>query len=179
MKIIFPLLLACGLSLSTFAQETKTNAAPEPAAANTNQPPPIATLPASAATVTAPLALTNGVLSQPEMTAIEDGGNAVFTFTVTNEGDYVITAQVNAPDDSSNSFFMNMDAQPEDPTMIWDIDVTTGFEARTVSWRGSGDADSDEFLPKTFHLTVGDHKLILVGREPAELKSLAIHPAAK
>jgi hypothetical protein len=179
MKAFFPLLLACGLSLSTFAQEAKTNAAPESAAAVTNLPPPVVVLPASTATVTAPLVLTNGVLSQPDMTAVEDGGKAVFAFAITNEGDYVITGQVNAPDDSSNSFFLNVDAQPEEPTMIWDIDVTTGFETRTANWRGEGDAGSDEFSPKKFHLTAGSHKLILVGREPAELKSLAICPAPK
>jgi len=178
MKAILPLLLACGLSLSSFAQEAKTNVPPESAPA-VKLAPPVVTLAASSATVTSPLALTNGVLSQPETTSIEDGGKAVFTFTVTNEGDYVITGQVNAPDDSSNSFFVNVDAQPEDPAMVWDIDATTGFEERVVSWRGSGDAGSDEFSPKKFHLTAGSHKLILVGREPAELKSLAICPAAK
>lgn len=179
MKTALPFLLACGLSLSAFAQEAKTNAAPAPAAAATNQPLPVAVLPVSAATVTAPLVLTNGILSQPDMTGVEDGGKAVFTFAVTNEGDYTITGQVNAPDDSSNSFYINLDAQPEDPTMIWDVEVTDGFETRTVNWRGSGESGSGEFSPKKFHLTAGNHKIILIGREPTELKSLSVCPAAK
>ena len=178
MKTTLFLLITSIMALSTFAQEVKTNAAPGSAATGTNQPPAV-TLSLASATVTAPLVLTNDILSQPDMTSVEDGGKAVFTFSITNEGDYVITGQVNAPDDSSNSYYVNMDAQPEDPTMIWDIDVTDGFESRTVNWRGSGESGSDEFTPKKFHLTAGSHKLNLVGREPTGLKSLAIYPAAK
>ena len=40
----------------------------------------------------------------------------------------------------------------------------------------NGDASSDEFAPKRFKLSAGAHKLILVGREPSELKSISIHP---
>jgi hypothetical protein len=63
--------------------------------------------------------------------------------------------------------------------MIWDIDVTNGFEERIVSWRGKGDVDNDEFKPMVFKLTAGEHKLIIVGREPTQLKSVSIRPAAK
>lgn len=176
---MLPLLLVCGLAFPLAAQDTNTNATPGTAASTNVVASPVVTLPASSATVTAPLVLTNGVISQPEQTELGEGGKAVFTFTVTNEGDYVITAQVNAPDEASNSFFVNVDAQPEDPTMIWDIDVTSGFETRTVSWRGNGDANSDEISPKKFHLAAGEHKLIVVGREPTGLKSLAIYATAK
>jgi hypothetical protein len=103
---------------------------------------------------------------------------AIFSFTITNAGNYVMQAVVNAPGEDSNSFYVNVDAQPEDPVMIWDIDVTNGFEERTVSWRGKGEAESDEFVPKRFNLSAGAHKLIIVGREPAQLKSISIRPAA-
>ena len=174
MKAIFPLLLAGGLSLSTVAQEAKSDTAPSV----TNSPSPaVVVLSAADGKVSAPLVLTNGVISQPDQTEIDGGGKAIFTFTITNEGDYIITAQVSAADEASNSFFVNVDAQPEDPMMIWDIDVTSGFETRTVSWRGNGDANGDEISPKKFHLTAGEHKLIIVGREPTGLKSISIHPA--
>ena len=85
---------------------------------------------------------------------------------------------MSAPDESSNSFFVNIDAQPTDPDMIWDIDLTTGFEKRVVSWRGNGDASTDEITPKPFKLEPGAHTLIIVGREPGTLlKSLTIRPA--
>jgi hypothetical protein len=62
--------------------------------------------------------------------------------------------------------------------MIWDIEVTDGFEKRLVNWRGDGDASNGQFVPKTFKLGPGDHTLILAGREPdARLKSLTIFPA--
>jgi hypothetical protein len=90
----------------------------------------------------------------------------------------VVQALVNAPGEDANSFYVNVDAQPEDPLMIWDFEVTNGFEERTVSWRGNGTPESDEIAPKRFNLAAGAHKLILVGREPAQLKSITVRPAA-
>jgi uncharacterized cupredoxin-like copper-binding protein len=176
MKTSSALLLACALAIPSFAQAATNNAAPQP---TSNQVTRVAlTLPASAAVVSAPLVLTNGIISQPEQTELAGGGKAVFNFTITNAGNYVMQAVVNAPGEDSNSFYVNVDAPPEDPKMIWDIDVTSGFEERTVSWRGNGTAESDEIVPKRFNLSAGAHKLIIVGREPGQLKSISIRPAA-
>jgi hypothetical protein len=68
-----------------------------------------------------------------------------------------VKARVNAPDDGSDSFFVNIDNDPNN-TMVWDIPITKGFETRTLSWRGSDGA-------KTFSLSEGEHKLVLRGRE--------------
>ena len=176
MKTFTTLLLASALAVLAFAQDAARKA-PPPSASHP-APPAAATIPASAAALKAPLVLKDGAISQPEVTELADGGKAVFDFTVNQAGDYVIHAVVSAPGDEQNSFFLNIDAQPEDPAMIWDIDITNGFEERIVSWRGKGDAESDEFKPKRFSLSAGAHKLILVGREPAELKSVSIRPAA-
>ncbi len=177
MKISSALLLASALAIPSFAQAATTNAAPQSASNQVTQA--VLTLPVSAAVVSAPLILTNGCISQPEQTELAGGGRAVFNFTITNAGNYVIQAVVNAPGEDANSFYVNVDAPPEDPAMIWDIDVTNGFEERIVSWRGNGDANSDEIVPKRFNLSAGAHKLIIVGREPAQLKSITICPAAK
>ena len=135
--------------------------------------------PASAAAVTAPLVFTNDYFHlESDMADVAAGGKAVFHFSITNAGDYQIESVVNATDDSANSFFVNVDAQPTDPDMIWDIEVTDGFEQRLVNWRGDGDASNGQFVPKTFKLGAGDHTLILVGREPdVRLKSVTIFPA--
>jgi hypothetical protein len=171
MKAFSPILLVCALAIHALAQDTKstTNAVTQSAL----------TLPVSAAVLSAPLVLTNGYISQPELTDIAGGGKAVYNFTITNAGQYVIQAVANAADDSSNSFYVNVDAQPEDPTMIWDIEVTNGFEERTVNWRGTGESGTGEFVPKRFNLSAGAHQLIIVGREPAELKGISIRLAAK
>jgi hypothetical protein len=174
MKQFTVLLLAGALAIPALAQNaTTTNSAAATAHA------PGQTLLASAATVTAPLVLTNDYLHlESDMADVVAGGKAIFHFSITNAGDYQIEAVASAADDSSNSFFVNMDAQPTDPDMIWDIDVTDGFEKRLVNWRGDGDASSGQFVPKTFKLAPGEHTLILVGREPdARLKSLTIFPA--
>lgn len=179
MKTFFPILMAVALVISSFAQETKTNAAAEQMPTTNKLMQPIATFPASAGVVTAPLVLKNGTISQPETTDVADGGKAIYNFTVTNAGNYVIQAVVSAPGEDANSFYVNVDVQPEDPVMIWDIEPTSGFEERIVSWRGNGDASSDQFSPKRFNLSAGAHKLFIVGREAeALLKSISIHPAA-
>lgn len=177
MKTFSALLLACALAILSFAQGAATKAAPPPTPSEVT--PDALTLPASEAVVSAPLILKDGAISQPEQTEVAGGGKAVFNFTIATAGDYVMQAVVNAPGEDANSFYVNVDTQPEDPVMIWNIAVTNGFEARTVSWRGNGDADNDEFAPKRFQLSAGAHKLIIVGREPAQLKSISIRPAAK
>ena len=132
-------------------------------------PPPATgglTFEAESGTVTAPFVITNGCIYQPaQTTTVTNGGRAAYSFTVTNAGNYVIQALVNAPNDGANSFYVNIDAEPQDPAMIWDIPLTSGFEQRIVSWRGSGTADADQFVPKVFNLTQGAHQLIIRGRE--------------
>lgn len=173
----FPsIVLACALAIPALAQDAKTNGAAEPVKSiGADIASSGLAFAASNAVVSAPLVLTNDFLHlAAEQAEIAGGGKAVFNFTITNAGDYVIEALVNAPAEDANSFFLNVDAMPEDAG-IWDIDVTSGFEKRVVSWRGSGTDSSDEFAPKRFKLTPGAHKLIVVGREPgAQLKSVTI-----
>jgi hypothetical protein len=180
MKQFSYIVLACALAIPALAQDAKTNVVTEPTKpADADVQALGQSFRASAAVLTAPLVLTNDYFflasDQAEVAA---GGKAVFNFTVTNAGNYIIETLVNAPDESSNSFFVNVDAQPVDPDMIWDIEVTTGFEKRVMNWRGNGDANTDEFTPKRFKLEPGAHTLVIVGREPGvQLKSLSIRPA--
>jgi hypothetical protein len=174
------IVLACALAIPALAQDAKTNAVAEsnkPAATDVQSPGQ--SFLASAAVLTAPLVLTNDyIVLAADQQEVAGGGKAVFNFTVTNAGNYVIETLVCAPDGSSNSFYVNIDAMPTDPEMIWDIDLTTGFEKRVVSWRGGGDSSNDEINPKRFKLEAGEHTLVFVGREPGTLlKSLTIRPA--
>jgi len=154
-------------------------------------PPGSLTFQAESGVLTSPMVSGGGYIYQAVDTVATNGGQAVYTFTLTNQGSYIIEAVVNATDTSHNSFYVNIDAQPQDPTMIWDITPTTGFEQRTVSWRGNGTDLSDQFVPEIFSLAAGTHQLIIVGREsntqlqqltimqlppaPANLRITAIH----
>ena len=171
MKFFSSFVLVFALTIPVLAQDAKTNAAADVQA-------PGQLFLASAATLTAPLVLTNDYFFlDSDQAEVTNGGKAVFNFSITNAGDYVIETMANAPDESSNSFFLNIDALPSDE-MIWDLEVTSGFEKRVVDWRGTGDSSNDEFSPKIFKLESGDHKIIIVGREPGtQLKSLTIRPA--
>src|SRR5262245_11437240 len=182
MRSFLFLLVSCALSLSVSAQDGKTTTA-QPDLKKSETAPAVPatglTFPVSAGTVTAPFVMTNGYLYQPEVRAeLGEGGKAIYRFTITNAGEYVIHAVVSAPGEDANSFFLNIDAQPEDPMTIWDVDPTSGFEERVVSWRGDGGDGSDQFAPKRFKLEAGKHQLFIFGREPdTQLKSLSIRPA--
>ncbi len=186
MKPILLSFLSCLFVLACVAQDAKTRAQAEAkkteaAPAAVTNAPALTTgnvFPVTAGVIAAPFVVTNDYLYQPgPQTEVGAGGKALYTFAVTNAGTYVIQAVVSAPAEESNSFYLNIDAPPEDPAMIWDIPVTTGFEARVVSWRGDGSDQDDQFVPKKFQLTPGTHKLFLYGREPdVKLKTLAIMP---
>jgi hypothetical protein len=119
--------------------------------------------------VTAPFTVNTGYLVQDVETdgdpTISGAGRAVYGFTITSAGNYLVSAYANAPDGGADSFYVNIDAEPADPTMIWDIPLTAGFERRTASWRGNGGPGTAELAPKVFALNAGVHKLILRGRE--------------
>jgi hypothetical protein len=147
------------------------------ASAPVTPPPSTLTFQAGDGTITAPFVLSNGSISQSidSIGVSATNGRAVYTFSVTNAGSYVIQASVNAPSAAANSFYINIDADPQDPGMIWDAPVTSGFENRTVSWRGNGTTDTNQFAPMAFNLSAGTHQLVILGREAgAELASFAM-----
>ncbi len=135
-----------------------------------------ATWDASSGLVSSPFDFIDGSLVQSIEAFSEDSvGKAVYVFSVERSGNYIINALVDAPTDSSNSFLLNINEKPNIYTMIWDIDITQGFEERTVSWRGDGSHSDNEFMPKVFYLEEGQHTLYLWGREAnVKLNRLAI-----
>ena len=135
-------------------------------------------------TIVAPFAVTTSSLvpagsyvSQASATGLSGSGEAIYGFSLVSSGSYVVSALVNAPDSSANSFYVSIDSQPTDPTMIWDPPVTVGFANQLVSWRGTGTDTNNQFAPQVFNLSAGTHQLIVRGREAgAQLASLTITP---
>jgi len=136
------------------------------------------TFAATSGAIASPFAISSGAISQPGYTALPSaGGRAAYTFTIATAGNYTVATRVNAPDEGANSFFVNIDAEPVDPTMVWDVPVTSGFAERTVAWRGNGTTTSSEFSPKIFTLSAGIHQLIIRGREGnCQLESITVAP---
>ncbi len=119
--------------------------------------------------ITAPFAVLNGIVSQNVLTSNPaDGGRALYRFTILEAGNYNIKAVVNAADANSNSFFVNMDTEP-DISMIWDVPMTNGFEERFVSWREDIGPNGIASNAKVFSLSSGEHTLIIRGRESTVL----------
>ena len=49
--------------------------------------------------------------------------------------------------------------------MICDFALTSGFQWRTASWRGTGTEENNEFVPKVFYLDAGKHRLVIRGKD--------------
>jgi hypothetical protein len=142
------------------AQVTGTATAPPPSGAN------VFSFEAEAGVVTAPFVNSGTYISQAAaVTTPSAGGRAEYDFIITNGGSYVVQALLNAPSDAENSLWINIDAEPQDPGMIWDVPITTGFVQQTAAWRGAGTFDNNQFVPKIFTLATGAHQLIIRGRE--------------
>lgn len=144
------------------------------------------TFSSTSGTISSPFIANNGVVyqtvdeSNSGAAGITNGGMAVYAFNIVTKGNYTISASVNAPNESSKSFWLNIDSMPTDPTMIWDCyPYTTGFENRTVSWRGNASWTNDQYSPTIFSLTPGTHQLIVIGREAnVQLGQITISPVA-
>ena len=120
----------------------------------------VITIEAESGLISAPFVMTNGYIYQPIETGLTNGGRAVLEFTITNSGDYQIQARVNAPDGSTNSFFVSINAEPQDPASIWVFPPTSGFADCVVTLgRATNSAG-----PTIFNLAEGAHQLILRGR---------------
>ena len=124
----------------------------------------------SDARVTAPFMVSGTNVSQTVQTNDpSSGGDLEFRFNAPITADYQVSALLYCPDGASNSFYINIDAQPIDPTMIWDVPITNSnyyLERRTASWRGNATGGSPpQFYPKIWHLTQGEHLFVIRGRE--------------
>lgn len=141
---------------------------------------------ATSGAISAPFYIANGAITQPGYTSVTAGGEAVYTFHLGTAGNYVISAVVTAPSTDNNSFYVNIDAQPTDPLMIWDIPVTLTPTDETVSWRGAGALDpaspsafDAQYAPRVFTLSAGGHQLIVRGREGnCTLGTITIKPTS-
>jgi hypothetical protein len=116
--------------------------------------------------ITSPMQMTSNYVFQPFETDDLTGGTAFYWVNITNTGSYTIAATVNAPAGNENSFFIGWDGSVD----TWDvIQLTSGFESRAVSWRGTGTFDANQFTPKVWTLTAGVHQLQVYGREASTL----------
>lgn len=100
------------------------------------------------------------------VTSSSNAGEARYSFTLQESGEYRMDCLVDAPHGGADSFFVNVDNLPTDPFMIWDIlPNTDGWEEKSIGWRGDGTFDEPALHPKIFELDAGSHELIITGRE--------------
>jgi hypothetical protein len=135
---------------------------------------------ATSGSLSLPFTILNSTVLQTVLTTLLGGGSATYNFTITNAGYYCVSALVNAPNSGENALYVNMDIQPTDPLMIWDIPKTSGFANEVVSWRGNGNGSpaNDEYRQIAFSLSAGSHQLIIRGKDAnVALKTIYIYAA--
>ncbi len=153
----------------------------QPASPAPSPTPPIAVFEAEDGTLSNPFVVgsspPNTYIYQPNPNPAIDptaGGSAQYTFTVPSPNgtaapageQFIIQAVVDVQSpDATSAVYVNVDSEPTDSTMLWDIPATSGFETRTVSWRNNGVADANKYAPKVFSLMPGTHTLIIRGQQ--------------
>lgn len=113
--------------------------------------------------INAPFVVTNGCIWQHVQTGPTNGGRAVYHFTITNAGSFVILARVLSPQSANNAFYVNIDREPEEPAMVWDVPRLNEFTNQLVSWRQDPARVNAVFVRKVFALCEGTHQLIIRG----------------
>ncbi len=116
--------------------------------------------------ISEPFIATCGVVSQYVQTSGPlSGGRASYRFIAPTTGPYVVEALIAASKlaNPPGEIYINMDEEPVGPAMIWDVPGDIFYQDRRASWRGSGTRRDDEFVPKIFQLTAGEHELIMRG----------------
>jgi len=83
------------------------------------------------------------------------GATATYSFSVSEDSDYVMWARLVAPSGDDNSLFVQLDNTAE---FVWDMDVTSQWE-----WQKLSNRDNPSF--KTFHWSRGQHTIKLSQRE--------------
>jgi len=128
--------------------------------------------------ISPPFVTTNGAVFQPVTTGPTNGGRAVYDFVVNNPGQYVIRAVVTAPAEEANSFYVNIDGEPDDPAMICEVPVSgEGPTTNLVCWGPSTKPGQMPAARKVFSLKAGSHQLIVRGAEAnARIERLLVTP---
>jgi hypothetical protein len=93
------------------------------------------------------------------------GGKAQYSFNINTPGTYKIYMTFRAANDGQNSLYWNIDTEPQDATMLWDMPINSNYSTVPAAWRGTGTFDNNQYNPKEVYLSTGTHTLIIRGRE--------------
>lgn len=110
-----------------------------------------------------PFVLTNDYIIQTVQSEPTNGGVASFSFTLTNPGDYVVSARIEVPTDQKNSLFLNIDGETNRPEALWEIPPASGFSERIVTSHESTAPALSPGNRRIFKLAPGAHQLTIRG----------------
>jgi hypothetical protein len=113
------------------------------------------------ASVTAPFTLSGDYISQATETLDPvNGGRAAFTIRIPTTGRYYLRAGVLCPDDTANSFFVEVDEEPTTDD-LWFVPASISNQTKEVT------LISELAWPRVHVLSAGLHSAVVRGREAA------------
>ncbi len=101
-------------------------------------------------------------------TSTRDSGSAVYSFDITEPGNYKVVGRTYSADAGSDSFKVKIDDGTED---IWDVNpkedpaLYNVWRQAEVTARGTGTFDNPQYVPLTVPLEAGKHTITFSGRE--------------
>jgi hypothetical protein len=116
-------------------------------------------IPAVAGTISPPFYISGGVVTQTNDTEISQGGKAVYTFAVTNAGEYVIYAVVGGRSGKACALKVSVNEEADGTNGLWQFLTSDKAERRAVgSTKAANHRDYD-----IFNLSAGTHQLLVRG----------------
>ena len=95
-----------------------------------------------------------------------DNGSAAYTFYVSSPGNYVIWGRCIVPSGTSDSFFIQVDDEPDVIWFVFQGGNYVNWEWDLVSAVGAGTGYVPEFDPYIVYLNEGIHNIIVKRRDP-------------
>jgi len=136
-----------------------------------NAQPAAIVLSASSGVLSGPVAIREDCLQASRTTNFAQCGRAVYSFVLTNGGDFVLRALVATPTNRPGALYVNIDAEPVEPGTLWSIPPAAGFTNRFMAWQG----DRESQNRTVFRLGPGPHALVVRSKEPdVRLQSVSI-----
>lgn len=123
---------------------------------------PVNNMQASNATAISPMVVANGI---GYATATDSGGLLIFGFNVTTNSSISFLANVQGPNNASNSFDVQMNGIPVEPQNVFDIAAAPGWQTVAVSQRGNGTDLAPQFPTNVWSALTGNNYLAVMGRE--------------
>ncbi len=117
-------------------------------------------IPATSGAITYPFEIDGKTVVQARDTSIETGGRAVYTFSITNAGDYLIWAALSGKPGKSTTLKISLGARAQPSSFLWQFEPSDTIRRQPVGSKKNARSYRDYCV---FSLPAGTHQLDVRG----------------